>query len=603
MPSILIYTPNCPKIYKRMKVVQLFIFILIALVSFIPNKGYAQETVFVHLDKDVVVSGESVFFKAYSLNSNHSKLNPGSRILYIQITDPVTKKNLVFRSDVNKNGICFGEIPIPDTLKTARYLLTAFTNQMRNLSPGQVFTTRILVINQAQNITEEINNIAFLELSDSISNATLIRNNSSKSIDITLNKRSFGTREKVEIDLKNLADSLTISSVSITVTRKSPFESSGSVENNICTYLPYMAGKLGEEKDQLKSHLETVICRFPAEDQGFILSGSLLEKSSRKPLNNVHVLLSVPDSVANLKYAVTDSSGKFNFLLGSNYNNRELILQLMNPPSPVENTTIVIGNKSFSPDAYNLQKENFDSTGLKFVTDCQKLAMVTKIYTSGTKNETTAKNLPLQNYSFFGKSDEIIKPSDFVEMPNMEDIVANIVRNAKYKVTEDQSIVLVVDELSHQFREGHNALVLLNNIPVFDYGVINSLGTKQIERIELKTKHMYFGDLEIFGILSIFTKENYIPYLKSGNKVFSFSNEVLKPVKSKNDPDYSLKNGKNSKIPDFRQTLYWNPDFELKNKGTIEFYTSDLKTSYDVVIQGITQNGIPLSARTTIEVR
>lgn len=586
-----------------MKVVHSFIFILIVLISFIQHKGNAQETVFVHLDKNVVVSGESIFFKAYLLNSKNSIQNIGSRILYIQITDLVTKKNIEFRSDINKNGTCYGEISIPDTLNTACYLLTAYTSQMRNYNPGLAFTTRIQVMNQARNIPDEINTLTLPELSDSISRATASQNNFSKSIDISLNKRSFGTREKVAIDLKNLADSLSISNVSITVTRKSPFESLASVENNICSYLLYMAGKIKTEKEQSKSLQETAICKFPAEDKGFILSGSLLDKTSQKPIHNVNVLLSVPDSVANLKYAVTDSSGKFNFLLGSNYNNRELILQLMNSPVPVENTTIIIGNKSFSPEAYNLQKQSFDSTGLKFVTDCQKLAMVNKIYTPVNKSETPAKYKPIQNYSFFGKSDEIIKPSDFVEMPNMEDIVANIVRNAKYKVTENQSIVLVVDELSHQFREGHNALVLLNNIPVFDYGGINSLGTKQIERIELKTKRLYYGDLEIFGILSIFTKENYIPYLKSGNKVFSFSNEVLIPIKSKNGPDYSLKERKNSKIPDFRQTLYWNPEFELKNKGIIEFYTSDLKTSYDVVIQGVTQNGIPLSARTTIEVR
>jgi hypothetical protein len=290
--------------------------------------------------------------------------------------------------------------------------------------------------------------------------------------------------------------------------------------------------------------------------------------------------------------------------LGKNYNNRELILQVKDSPVPVENIEITYENKAVYPGLNPIQKQSLDSVGLEFMNTCRQLAMVNKIYTSESKTDSL-QEFPIQDYSVFGKPDEVIKPADFLEMPNLEDIVANIVRNARYKITENQSTILVADRLANQFWDGHNALVLLNNIPISDYGVIKPLGSKQIDRIELRTNRMYYGDLELFGVFSIFTKENYIPFLKSGNRVFSFSNQVLAPVNGFDSPNYSLKSGKNSRIPDFRQTLYWNADFELKNKGknTVEFYTSDLKTSYDIVVQGITQNGHPISAHATIEVR
>jgi hypothetical protein len=587
-----------------MKVVRSFVFTLLSFLFFISPKINAQEIVFVHLDKSVIVSGESIFFKAYLLNVNTIIPNTASQILYIQITDPVSNKNLIFRSDIAENGSCKGTIPIPDTLNTGYYLLTAYTNGMRNFNPGQAFATRILVINQARNIPDELNSITFSEPSDSMYKASVAALNSS-GIDIIPDRKVYGTREKVTIDLKSLVGMQFATPVSVTVSRKNPFEVSGSAELNISSYVPYILNKIKADKEHSKNIPSTDLCKYITENQGFIFSGNLFEKTSRKPVSNVTVLLTVPDSIANLKYAVTDSSGNFNFLLERKYNNRELILQLKDSPIPIENTTIIPGNKAFTPGQLTLQKTTLDSAGSEFALSCQQLAMVNKIYATKSPTDMMAKKMPVQDYSFYGKTDETIRPSEFLEMPNLEDIVANIVRNARYRVTDNQTTILVADKFSNQFWEGHNALVLLNNIPVFDYSIIRPLGSKLIQRIELKTKRMYYGDLEIFGIFSIFTKENYLPFLKAGNKVFSFPNEVLSPMINNTFPDYSLEVKRNSKIPDFRPTLYWNPDFEIKNnlKNTIEFYTSDLKTSYEIVIQGITQDGVPLSARATIEVR
>ncbi len=587
-----------------MKVVQSFVFTLITFFFFISSKASAREIAFVHLNKSAFVSGESIFFKAYLLNTDDLIANSGSQILYVQITDPVNKKNLVFRSGINKNGTCNGAIPIPDTLNTGYYLLTAYTNGMRNFNPGQAFTTRILIINQAQLVPEELNSIAVSEPSDSIVKTSFATNISSN-IEIIPNKKVYRTREKVTLEFKNLADLQSMTNVSISVSRKNPLNQPESIETNISSYLPYISNKIKDEKDHLNHNPATLFCKYTTENRGFIFTGYLFEKTSKKPVSKATVLLTVPDSIANLKYAITDSSGKFNFLLEQKYNNRELIVQLMDSPVPVENTMILPESKAYAPEYSNLPTTTLDSACSDFITSCQQLAMINKIYAPNSKTDTLLSEMPLQNYSFYGKADEIIKPSDFLEMPNLEDIVANIVRNARYKVTENQSTLLVADKYSNQFREGNNALVLLNNVPVFDYSIIRPLGSKQIQRIELKTKRMYYGDLEIFGIFSIFAKENYLPFLKSANKVFSFPNEVLSPLKNDISPDYSIEVKRNSKIPDFRPTLYWNPDFEIKNKvkNTIEFYTSDLKTSYEIVVQGISQDGIPLSTRATIEVR
>jgi hypothetical protein len=56
-------------------------------------------------------------------------------------------------------------------------------------------------------------------------------------------------------------------------------------------------------------------------------------------------------------------------------------------------------------------------------------------------------------------------------------------------------------------------------------------------------------------------------------------------------PEYTLENLK-SATPDFRSTLYWNPDVQVKNgKADVSFFTADVLADYLVYMEGITKKG------------
>ena len=46
-------------------------------------------------------------------------------------------------------------------------------------------------------------------------------------------------------------------------------------------------------------------------------------------------------------------------------------------------------------------------------------------------------------------------------------------------------------------------------------------------------------------------------------------------------------------IPDLRTTIYWSPALRIDSTGiaTVEFYTSDSPSSYNIEIEGITTEG------------
>jgi hypothetical protein len=62
---------------------------------------------------------------------------------------------------------------------------------------------------------------------------------------------------------------------------------------------------------------------------------------------------------------------------------------------------------------------------------------------------------------------------------------------------------------------------------------------------------------------------------------------------------------KQSRIPDFRNTLYWNPSVkpDVDGKVKIDFWTSDISDEYEVNIQGITPEGKTISLVKIIKVK
>ena len=58
-------------------------------------------------------------------------------------------------------------------------------------------------------------------------------------------------------------------------------------------------------------------------------------------------------------------------------------------------------------------------------------------------------------------------------------------------------------------------------------------------------------------------------------------------------PKYETLEARQAVIPDYRTTIFWKPDIVVSDseEASFEFYTSDYKTTYSVVIEGITNDG------------
>lgn len=99
-------------------------------------------------------------------------------------------------------------------------------------------------------------------------------------------------------------------------------------------------------------------------------------------------------------------------------------------------------------------------------------------------------------------------------------------------------------------------------------------------------------DQTSYAFIEITTKSGSGPFLKKAANMY-----LLKPVnygdtKTFYHPKYTSQNKTNS-IPDFRSTLYWNPNITTDQNGNanITFYSSDKKGTYTVWVEGTDTKG------------
>jgi len=419
------------------------------------------------------------------------------------------------------------------------------------------------------------------------------------SLQINTLKQDYGKSDKVTVEIElNNTEITDTAWLSISVSEKTPFDTvlnSPGIASSLLFYSEIEPGKYAWD---LLSNDKSRPCHYIIEDRGFILAGRVLYKQNSNPIINNLVVLSYADSIANLKYCYTDSSGSFYFLLDQFYDNRDLILQLINGNRGNNNVVWEIDNKYSQDFSMKYSTLNLSPEMKEYLEYGRKISLVNNIYNPGMKKDSIpAVRAGISGHrNFCGKPDYKIFPSDFVELNDFREISENILPGVKFRNRGDIYFVQIYD-YKNSIIMPPQATVLLNGVPCTNLAYISSLGSKDIKRIDVYQSLIMYGELSFYGILSIYTYDGKIPESYLDNFAHIYKNEVRLPY------PYEGNNIKNK--PDFRHTLYWNPGLKISghNKATIEFTTSELQAEYEIMVQGITSGGFPIEATSEIAVK
>jgi hypothetical protein len=146
---------------------------------------------------------------------------------------------------------------------------------------------------------------------------------------------------------------------------------------------------------------------------------------------------------------------------------------------------------------------------------------------------------------------------------------------------------------------------MIDGVVIKDPSIIANLDPEQVEKVDAIKSRYFVGEYLFYGIVNVITRAGDFSNVTLPDYAVRLPYRVTEPANFFSSPDYSLQEKKHSRTPDFRNTLYWNssviPDKE--GKANADFCASDIKSDYEISVQGVNSSGEPVSCRKTVKVK
>ena len=149
----------------------------------------------------------------------------------------------------------------------------------------------------------------------------------------------------------------------------------------------------------------------------------------------------------------------------------------------------------------------------------------------------------------------------------------------------------------------YKPLILVDGLLIQDNEYIIDYNPYKIESISLLKGIYFFGPGIFDGIIDIRTKKRDFILPKTLAGIKSLDLGVPQEEKTYYEPNYQFETEDLKRIPDYRHQLLWCPNINLNSElKTIDFFTSDIEGTFEIILEGYTTNGNYITTKTYFEV-
>jgi len=537
-------------------------------------KSAVQEAVYLQTDRMTYIAGESVYYKMYVLDAASKKRSDLSKIGYIELRAPKSDPTLKIRVKVDA-GIASGCFLLPDTLSSGNYQVVAFTSFMRNQGEQSFFQSNMVIVDRFDK-TLDFKNIK------SSPKDTNVCHQADSLPWITTVKKVYAPREKVVVSLGKTNYK---ANVAVSV-----YEESGgtSTDKSIVETLNGWSAK-------------PLLTDYLPESRWEILRGRVVDAKTRKNIQTATVLLSCPDIVPNLQYATTNANGMFQMSLDTYYDGKELFFTLKDMPAG-SNWKIEIEDNFNLSDKWEPELMTDKVLTDSFLLKSQDIVSINRSYEleEGVYEDSLSKKGPICP-QLFRCPVKSIYTSDFIPLNDFREIAVEILPTVSISKHDDTYKARLVSFMGNEYADKEPA-IFLDGVYVDDINKIMDLGSDRILKIDVIQTERAFGDLVFYGVISIISISNEIVKTKPASNSLRIKNDHSNISKSFVAINPISKKDKHT--PFFSQLLYWNPNLELMRSDhtEFEFFTSDNIGNYTIKVEGILDDGTPVSSSSCIKV-
>ena len=338
--------------------------------------------------------------------------------------------------------------------------------------------------------------------------------------------------------------------------------------------------------------------KYVPEVRGHLIQGEISSKETGLPGENVNAYLGVTGKYPRFYVSRSDAQGKIKFELQDSYGAADIVIgtnQMQDSAYTVEIW-----------DAFSKQYQPFVNYALDID---QRLAapliersinmQAMNIYQEAEINTYTEEES--DTALFFMKGDKHYLLDDYTRFSSMEDIMREYMPEVFVNVNKAGFSLRILDD-ERETKYENNPLVLYDGVPVFDMNKFMAIDPHKIKTIDVIRKRYFYGKSTFDGIISCSSYEQDLAGLTIDPTSLLINYNFAQQQRRFYTPDYS--SDALSTIPDRRNLLFWKADIVTNEHGVAEvaFSTSEESGQYMVVIEGISQDGIPGYTTLTFEV-
>jgi len=333
------------------------------------------------------------------------------------------------------------------------------------------------------------------------------------------------------------------------------------------------------------------------EQRGELISGRIYEEGTETPLGGRMLALSLPGENFQIKKALTDLEGKFYTYVTKPYRERTGVADLL-PPDRVPTTF-----EWYSPPAWEGEITCFYR--FELTADMEGAIRQRSVHNQIENSYFEVKPDTLQPVEtanlFEGETPAIYQLDDYTRFPSLRETIVEILEHVWIKRAGDDAdeiMVYLPGESAGAAYGSKKAMVVADGILVPDHATFLEYDARKINTVKVIRQNYQLGGTEYKGVLLIETREGQYEDSWESESGTRFS--YLPPVPRK---AYFRQGTPLPHIPDFRYQLLWEPSIELNGPSkSLAFTTSQVPGRYEVVLEGFTSYGKPISLKTYFEV-
>lgn len=191
---------------------------------------------------------------------------------------------------------------------------------------------------------------------------------------------------------------------------------------------------------------------------------------------------------------------------------------------------------------------------------------------------------------FFAQPNNTYLLDNYTRFTTMEEVLREYVKEDNIVRSRGRYHIKVLNEKG--FLDG-DPIVLLDDVPVFNIDKVMAIDPLKVRKLEVIKNRYFYGPTVNEGVFSFTTYKGDLGGVEIDPHAVVLDYEGLQLKREFYSPVYDTEKAANSRVPDFRNLLFWSPDVNTSatGKGQVSFYTSDQKGKYMVSVQGISEEG------------